>query len=673
MLVSLVAFFSILSLISGIIYLLLGLKITGVILSAVLTLVISWKVIPWFHSTAGEELNSKLGDISAEGKKKPLPKKSILLALIYLVLLSASFYVLFTHQTAKAIISPWQVVPYYFFILYFLSSLTLVFAFYLMKNAPASWLVRVMLASYYFLSFSVALIIYQIGYGFDPFIHEAALKVIGQKGVIEPITIYYSAYYGLTVILHKLLFIPLAWLNTYLVPVLGALVLPSLSLKTFTKLGWRGEAVLLAFLLLVFPFSFLILTTPQNLAFLLVFIIILLSLTAKKAKDYLLLLLLSLTAFFIHPLAGIPVIFFSGAIFLYSREREQIQIPATRFGRVFPILKKYFYFLYYLLCSFSLPAAFYIFEKSNGDPRQSPIGAFPSLSSLLAQSFRISLPDKSNIFLNFSYFLLENGVKIIILLVLIGLILAVKEKWKKYKVYFYLSLSLFLSYFLTEALSFSYLINYERSAYSDRILFMAFLFLLPFILLAFRWYLQKLLQTRSLLLYSNLIFITILLVASLYSSYPRYDAYFNSRGYSTGNYDLEAVRWIETDAGSPGAAAASAENKFIALANQQVSAAALREFGFKHYLITKTGEEIFNYPIPTGGVLYQYYLAMVYDKPLRKRMLRAIDLAGAKTGYFVLNKYWFQYPKVLEEAKLSANSWKSFGDGEVVVFKYIVK
>ena len=60
----------------------------------------------------------------------------------------------------------------------------------------------------------------------------------------------------------------------------------------------------------------------------------------------------------------------------------------------------------------------------------------------------------------------------------------------------------------------------------------------------------------------------------MYLSYPRFDHYHNSRGFSVGRADINAVRWINDHAEN---------DDYIVLANQQVSAAAIREFGFKKY------------------------------------------------------------------------------------------
>lgn len=68
--------------------------------------------------------------------------------------------------------------------------------------------------------------------------------------------------------------------------------------------------------------------------------------------------------------------------------------------------------------------------------------------------------------------------------------------------------------------------------------------------------------------------------------------------------------------------------------------------------------------------MYDYYLSMVYEKPSKQTMIKAMDLAGVNESYFVLNRYWWAFSKILDEAKLEANSWQKLDNGEVIVFKY---
>ncbi|PIX11973.1 hypothetical protein COZ73_01355, partial [Candidatus Falkowbacteria bacterium CG_4_8_14_3_um_filter_36_11] len=79
---------------------------------------------------------------------------------------------------------------------------------------------------------------------------------------------------------------------------------------------------------------------------------------------------------------------------------------------------------------------------------------------------------------------------------------------------------------------------------------------------------------------------------------------------------------------------------------------------------------IFYYSIPTGDKLYSYYLMMVKN-PSRQTMLSAMDFAGADEAYFVINKYWWASAKIVDEAKLSADSWFIINNGDVYIFQYV--
>ena len=185
------------------------------------------------------------------------------------------------------------------------------------------------------------------------------------------------------------------------------------------------------------------------------------------------------------------------------------------------------------------------------------------------------------------------------------------------------------------------------------------IFFLPFILTSFQNLIQLIEKQNILSRGIWLIFSLALLATSLYISYPRYDVYFNSRGYSTSQDDIEAVRVVKQTATRP----------YIVLANQQVSVAALKEQGFDNYFQTPQGK-IFFYPIPTGGKLYEYYLDMVYKKPSQETMAQARSLTGVNESYLIINKYWHQSGRIINEAKLSADSWQVINN-EVYIFKYL--
>jgi hypothetical protein len=132
-----------------------------------------------------------------------------------------------------------------------------------------------------------------------------------------------------------------------------------------------------------------------------------------------------------------------------------------------------------------------------------------------------------------------------------------------------------------------------------------------------------------------------------------------SHGWSASASDLEAVRWIDRDA----------ENKpYTVLANQSVSAVAVRELGFKRY----AENNVFFYPIPTGGSLYQVFLKMVGTDTSTDTVREAGKLGESKLVYVVLNDYWWDAQKVGDRLAALAQQKMDFDDGKGRVYKFIL-
>ena len=47
-----------------------------------------------------------------------------------------------------------------------------------------------------------------------------------------------------------------------------------------------------------------------------------------------------------------------------------------------------------------------------------------------------------------------------------------------------------------------------------------------------------------------------------------------------------------------------------------------------------------------------------------------MNLANVDIGYFTINKYWWASSKIIEEAKIEADEWKSINEGNIYIFKY---
>jgi hypothetical protein len=527
-------------------------------------------------------------------------------------------------------ISPWSAVSPTVFATFGLATFTILFMGYLGIGRSLY-----LIFAHFFIYLSTAVLIYKIGFGFDPFIHKASMEMIDKIGKIEPKTIYYAGQYSLIIIIHKLTAIPIHILNTLLVPLAASLLIP-LSLLSFSSElpGHRGSRLMAAVLALIVPLPLFIMTVPQNLSYLALLFIVFTSFR-KEIKGNPLILLVAVAALFIHPLSGIPAVLFA---------------VAANMERIVPFLgdkaKRTIYCGLLTLNALIVPASFIALGR----------GVFlPSINNLrgsLDLSI-INLPQDHDIILNFVYFIGFNLPLLITALIIIGFIIARKEKIRGLGAYFGFAATSFAAFLIMRYfMSFDSLINYEQGDYGRRMLFVGLIFLAPFIFVSLNKLACVISESgRKFPALSLLVFLSAVISASFYLTYPRLDNYHNSHGYSVGKYDIEAVRIIDRES----------EGDHIVLCNQQVSAAALDEFGFS---VTE------HYPIPTGVKMYGYYLDMVKKEANKKTMAKAMAEAGASQGFFVLNDYWWASDKILKEAKMEAENWWELGDGKVYVFEY---
>lgn len=547
---------------------------------------------------------------------------------------------LLSSRSDQALISPWETVPALFFVIY---GAGLILLSYLITRPEISRYLKLSLISlHYFITLSVAAIVYIIGYGFDPFIHVATMDLIIELGAVSPKPLYYLGQYSLLVTIAKLTGLAIESLNRFLVPVAAALLLPLSLLRNISANSPVNRDSSSVWLVLIFlpiiTFSPFILTTPQNLSYVFLILTVLAG-SGQADLKYTLLLAAATTA--IHPLTGLPAL--AWFLFLvWHRYRPQLRSRTARITGA----------LLFVASTLALPLALALATGAS----------FKLQTAQYFRDFKDSLggfnsAGQEDVFLNTSYFLAENLAVFLVLLVIASIIYGYK-KIKYYQTLFTIELALLLSYLLSRGLEFNSLIDYEQLAYASRIPIIMIIFALPFVLYSVNSLILSIKNEPRFRQTAWLALAIIMSLTSLYISYPRFDKYWNSRGYSTSANDLEAVREIAKDANQP----------YVALANQQVSAAALKELGFDNYHKTAQGE-IYTYPIPTGGPLYEHYLSMVYDEPTRSTASKAASLAGVDLSYLVVNKYWYQSGQIINAAKISADKWWDIS-GEIFIFKY---
>ena len=562
--------------------------------------------------------------------------------LVYFLLYAISFYILYKSRSSRALITPWQVVNSNFFIFYILSSLILIFI--LLKNKVSATTKLISLSAHYFLGFAIAAVVYKVGYGFDPFIHQATMELIDKKGLVTPKPFYYLGEYGLIVILHKLTGLSIYLLNKFFVPILAAIFLPFAAYRLTTEKSSTTARWLTPLFILTLTFAPFIVTTPQNLSYLFLILTIVFGLTKNSLLWPLILALATLA---IHPLTGIPALSWWLVIVL-NKYSDKLKPGAYRIWK-------------YLLFSASalvLPLA--LFFSGGSDLKKINWNFYFIIDPLKNLFINLSGAGQENWLLNLVYFFSYNYNLWLILIIGVSLIFFYRHLRKaNLKNLLFINLALAVSYLISSQIIFTDLINYEQTNFASRLLVLISIFFLPFIILGLQNLINLILNTEKPTKIIWLIFGLSLITISLYISYPRFDKYFNSRGYSTSANDLTAVNLIAQIATKP----------YLVLANQQASVAALKELGFDHYYKTPLGLVYF-YPIPTGGPLYQYYLDMVYKSPSRETMAEARELVGVEESYLIINKYWHQSGRIINEAKIQADKWQSVND-EVYIFKYL--
>lgn len=577
-----------------------------------------------------------------------IKKSQFILLILYLVFEVLLFITLYKFQIFESVASPWKVLPNWFFFIYFIASVILILLILFTKNSKLSLLCIVI---HIIFNLSIPIVLYPLGYGFDPFIHQETEKIIFETGSIYPKPFYYIGQYALVVILSKFFFIPTLWVDKLLLPLeISVFLLPIVYLATrYILKTTQRIAALITLSLFTFPYTSLINTTPQGLANGLLAVFIMLNLIGLYGKTVprWLLGFIALTIAGIHPIAGTPAILFFILNYVYQKK--------VRYSY-------FFYTLIFVLGCFVFPIMFFL--NSIVLPTTSSQITFQNnIYNILPalQAFIPTLPGRFNAFLDLIYLIKLNLFISIFLIIIFG-IFSLKKKiyLKNFNPYLLIFLTLLINAFLiTSFIYFDGIIGYEQSIFSARLIEISLYFMLPFIISGF-YFIFKKIHKKKILHAPLAIFLSIGITASLYMSYPKADKYQNDHFYNTSQNDFYAVEQIHKRAQG---------EKYFVLANQAVSAAALKEFSFKNFYDTKAGPLYF-YPIPTSSPLYSYYLNFVNKNPQKETVKKAMDLIKSNLGFVVIPKYWSNAQDIIEEAKKDASDWWQVGNGKLYIFEY---
>lgn len=632
-------FFCSLSISGAIIYVVYALNIFGTILTIITALIITYFFKLKSHKLPyPQKLKEIKIDISSQKKRLNLFWVYISLSLSSII---AALLCLVNNRSDQALISPWSVLPLIFFILLFWVN---IFTLLSLRASGKKIYKQILFGFYLFLIFSIAAIVYKLGYGFDPHIHYASLEEIIKTGFILPKTPYYLGQYSLIVIFYRIFSLSLNFLNTYLLAISAAIFIPFLLNYLQAKRKDIKSAWTASLLLILLGFSPFIVSTPQNFSYL--FLLASIIFIYKNAKKTLI-IASALASLAIHPIAGIPAVLIASFKILHGWPQKPYIIKII----LKPVISGAIFLACLIIAIWSITAF-------------SPIN-FSQLNLDLSWP---QFPKQASYLLNLSYTFIYNQAWLIFGLSLL-IILLKRKIWLNHrkidrtnaKLLGYSSLIVLLAYLISSMMKFPSLISYEQDAYIKRLISVALIISLPLFWELFYYFnkkIKKITKSQKIIL---TIGVSLLLLVSIYGSYPRFDALYNSHGYSSSKNDLDSVLLAERIANG---------EKYIVLANQQVSAMALKEFGFHNRYFKKNNEEFYFYPIPTGAKLYQYFLDLSYKKADRDTIIQAIDYAGVNRAFLIVNRYWWASDKIIAEAKMSANNWYKIGQADNYVFEY---
>lgn len=590
--------------------------------------------------------------VSLTTRIRPTLSSPIILATLCSLFLVGLFLRLIqAHPIINAIRTPWDQINPSILILFALATLIISVLLYRGREKNLSiGLFILLIASL----FSFIAIVYPIGYGFDSFIHKATELHLAEFGTITPKPFYYIGQYSIVLFFSHAFSLPIDLVDTWLLPLLASILLPLAWFNAANTILKKPRYALFTLLgLFLLPLDAFIVTTPQGLANLWILLAILASipwLFDEESPNWMIAGIATISTLLIHPIAGIPLFFFFTLLF-FSEHHKHL---SNRIGHILT-------WSIVTIGSLALPASFMVQSVKSGQGLHVTFQNLNPLLLLKSMNLDIFFQSRFNPLIDFVYVYGQNTFLIALLVSGGAWWMYRKELSSKMRVLFLMVIILGVNYLLlANVIDFSFLIDYERANYANRLIPFLLFFASPFLILAFG-HLSMNLRTKPVALkLSCLVLLTMIATASFYLTFPRRDAYTTSHAFNVSQADVDAVYLVEEWAGG---------KPYIALANQSVSAAAIKHIGFRYY------GNLFFYPIPTGEAMYQQFLAM-NTTPSRATIENALALLpkdeNVHTVYYIVDTYWWQADQLIEQSKAIADDWKSV-DGSVYVFRFDVK
>ncbi|MBP9732384.1 MAG: hypothetical protein KBD29_02925 [Candidatus Magasanikbacteria bacterium] len=592
--------------------------------------------------------------ITSEEKETAHTNKVSMVFYLFALLECIQIALIILARNGELMQSPWMAFSPWFFILFTIS--TSLFIFLLAKKTPSKLMLGAAMV-HFFIFYSIAAIVYKLGFGFDGFIHRATESWILENGFINPKEPFYLGQYSLVVTLSRITGVAVKYIDIFLVPILASLSIPTLLYSILPRAWGITKQTALA-LSLVVPFLFFLsfnLTTPHNLALLLVVLtVITLVGYVYSIIPYSIVLCLALLTLATHPLLGVPilVLIIASNITVRSHNKKIHILMYTGIIMSIALLPLLMFATQQWLAGYSIPkltnpfSHIQLFLDFFRRPFWYKADATWYFELLYAWQYAIT--PVILIFSGFGYwFLRKSKLAPILLSGSIGLVIG--------------------AFLLRTLITFPNVSFHEQANYPLRLLIASVVVLIPLAMYG----IYKITKEKTQLAASKLnikpkvlyiigsIKIGILLMLSLYFSYPQYNNKVYFPGFNVTAYDQQVVEWIDSE---------NLNTNYVVLSSILTAVTALTEHPFTHYFDTSAGPQ-FYYAIPSGGPLQLAYERMLYEGQKRKTVDEVFELTQAEKVYFVVPWYWKNYGAIIDGAKKTANSWHVIED-KMWIFEY---
>ncbi|MBI5135276.1 hypothetical protein HZA86_03530 [Candidatus Uhrbacteria bacterium] len=524
-------------------------------------------------------------------------------------------------RTDWALQTPWVAVTIPFFLALGISTALLLFA----AQQKSSYLTLVGMTAHWALLYGVALIAFRYGYGYDPIIHQAAERTVAEHGSIQPFQPFYIGQYSIVGALHALTRIPTDFIDRMLVPVFAITTLPTIIWYGLVR-GYKipSHAAALAVLALpIIPLSDLTYTVPYTLTVLYaIWFVFLLPVSIDSPLARWTIAMIAIAAVVTHPLLGVPLLLLSLCVLISARIKQQkllslllfFAIPTTLIGMfgIFRLLHEQSFFAPWSISDFWTNAIV--------------VFSMPYPFSEVAWYWK------------FLYQYEHYGL--LIGLIIMGVIALMKTKngHDQRPLLALVAGMLVTVVLLPTLIAIPGVVEYEQYEFVLRLRDSIVLFLLPILLVNIGMLLQK---TRSMLVRWAIIgAMGILTSIGFYLTYPQINPVVQASGWNMGRHDIDAVQAIEDDARG---------NRFVVIADQLLSAVALRERGFDQTLPTPQQGGIYPYAISPSEFLFPYREEILYSQLRPDVVTGLFEYLDLEYVYVAVHEYWYRVDAIEQE------------------------